>query len=103
MIHSVYKYVTGILKIRGGTDGTIIGNEGDGIKVVSGSLSEKVLVDEASDTVSYFGFAVSGTATSASTWKIFKISVSGTVTTKNFADSVTTYTKKWDDRATYTY
>lgn len=35
MITPILKFVTGILKIRGGTDGTIIGNSADALKTVS--------------------------------------------------------------------
>jgi len=59
-------------------------------------------VDEASATATYIGFALPGTATSAATWRILKIdTTSGTF--GGYADSVSTLTKVWDDRAGYTY
>lgn len=33
MIDSIYKYITGLLKIKGGTDGTVIGNTGNSLNV----------------------------------------------------------------------
>lgn len=63
----------------------------------------KTLIDVASTTVTYFGFALPGTATSAETWRILKKSVSGTVTTFGYAGGVSTFTKTWDNRASYSY
>jgi len=59
------------------------------------------LIDEVSDTVTYVGKAITGTATSTSEWLISKISVSGDITTVAYASD--SYDKEWDDRATYTY
>ena len=62
----------------------------------------QTLIDKASITVTYVGYALPGTATSSALWRIIKIDkTSGTKVT--FADSVTSYTKVWDNRATYNY
>ena len=66
-------------------------------------VPQKVLVDEVSSTVTYVGFAGMGTATSSSLWRIMRVSVSGTVTSIEFADSNDLYDNKWDDRLTLTY
>lgn len=55
-------------------------------------------VDEASASVTYVGYSEPGAASSADTWVIKKIEVSGTVTTFSFAKNVA-----WDNRATVTY
>lgn len=55
MIDSVFKYITGIVKLRGGTDNTIIGNTSDSLKVTITSIPSGALTDR------------SGTATAAST------------------------------------
>ena len=52
----------------------------------------------------YIGEAAPGTAKGALLWRIKKLTYSGTnVTDVQWADSVTTFTKEWDERATYTY
>jgi len=53
----------------------------------------------------YVGKAVTGTATSQPFWQIRKIAWDGNdnPTSVKWADSVTTFTKEWDDRTTYTY
>lgn len=58
------------------------------------------LIDEGA-TYTYIGKALPGTLTSASTWRIFRITNATGVL--RHADGVSTFTKKWDDRATYTY
>ncbi len=60
-------------------------------------------IDEASSTVTYVGYAILGTATSAASWQIKKISISGTVTRILWADGNSFYDNIWDDRATLSY
>lgn len=60
-------------------------------------------VDEASATVTYQGWATVGTATSAASWRIRKISKSGNVTSITWADGNATYDNVWADRASLTY
>lgn len=50
----------------------------------------------------YIGYAVPGTATSATTWKIKRVNTTNPITIL-WADGSTLYNKKWDDRATYSY
>jgi hypothetical protein len=67
-----------------------------------GGVSYSLRLDEASGTVTYVGEAVPGTATSAAGWRIKKLdSASGLVI--GYADSVTTFSKVWDDRSSYVY
>jgi len=69
-------------------------------QLVNSNAEYTVKIDTGA-TYTYIGNAVPGTATSASTWKIKRVTnATGNV---DWADSVTTFTKKWDDRATYTY
>lgn len=56
-------------------------------------------MDEASSTVLYVGEADPGTANSAAAWRIKKVTPTGV----SWADGVTTFTKIWDNRASYTY
>lgn len=60
-------------------------------------------VDEVDSTTTYIGVAPLGSATSAASWQIRKIAVSGTVTTFTWADGDEEYDNVWDDRATLTY
>lgn len=49
----------------------------------------------------YLGKAEPGTATSAASWQIKRYNkLTGQM---SFADDITTFTKEWDDRATYSY
>lgn len=67
------------------------------------NVEESTLIDEASDTVTYLGFAKTGSATSASSWQIKKILTSGNVTSIQFADGNDDYDNVWDDRASLDY
>lgn len=60
-------------------------------------------IDEASATVTYIGKADPGTATSASSWQVSKVSVSGTVTLTQFADGDSSFDNVWDNRASLSY
>jgi hypothetical protein len=64
-----------------------------------------VLLDEDGD-LTYVGEATPGTATSAASWRIFRMDESASgdeELLKRYADGVATFTKIWDDRATYGY
>ena len=60
-------------------------------------------IDEASSTITYIGYAALGVATSAASWRIKRISISGTVTSIAFADGNANYDQSWDGRAGYAY
>lgn len=76
-------------------DGTSIGS-------VSGSTAYQSFNDTTTDTnLVYLGKADPGTATSSAAWQIKRYNKSaGTMT---FADDITTFTKTWDDRTSYSY
>lgn len=67
------------------------------------------IIEEASASEIYFGFAAPGTgATSEAKFSIMKVSVSGTspaavTTTFKWANGVRCYNLVWDSRAAYTY
>lgn len=63
----------------------------------------ETLIDEASATVTYIGKSATDTATSAASWQIKKVDSTSNPTSIKFADGVTSFTKVWDDRASYTY
>jgi len=61
-------------------------------------------IEWSGSTPIYVGKARAGTLTSESYWQIMKITWSGsTPTDVQWADSVTTFTKEWDERSSYTY
>ena len=85
-----------------------MGNTSENSLNILAESYEQKIVDEASTTITYIGFAGSGIATSAAKWLIVKIeSVSATaptgVTTIKYADSYKNTENVWDDRATLTY
>lgn len=59
--------------------------------------------DEASNTVTYIGEAESGSASSDPVWRIKKFTVSGSITSLQWASGNTDYDKIWDNRTSYTY
>lgn len=71
--------------------------------IATESYEQSVRVDDASSTVTYLGYAAIGTATSAASWKVKKLSVSGNVTSITYADSNSNYDNIWDNRAVLTY
>lgn len=62
-----------------------------------------VVIDEASDSVTYFGFAPSGALTSDALWKIKKMTVTGAITKIEFANGAASYNNVFDDRASLNY
>jgi len=60
---------------------------------------QKILYDDAT-TVEYFGWAAVGTATSAASWKIMRISYTGNDFVIEWAEGSASYTNIWDNRAT---
>ncbi len=70
----------------------------------AGDLGTYVIkIDVASATITYYGFANPGTATSVAKWQIRRKSVSGTVTTYAWADSNKNFDNIWDNRSSLTY
>lgn len=72
------------------------------ILAASGGGAYETRIDEVSATVSYIGKATPGAATSDASWQISKLDET-TGLVLSYADDVTTFTKVWDNRATYTY
>lgn len=61
------------------------------------------LIDEPSSTVCYIGRASIGTATSESLWQIKRISVSGNITSVEWANGDDAFNQIWDNRASLSY
>lgn len=70
----------------------------------SESQAYDTLIEEASATVTYIGNCEVGSAaeTSAAIWRIKKVDTA-TDTKITYADGVSTFTKVWDNRGTYSY
>ncbi len=69
---------------------------------------EKIISDEASTTVTYYGFAEFGTATSAAKWIIIRVTAtSGTIPQGvifyEWANTYMNNTNIWDNRAGLSY
>lgn len=73
------------------------------VESVNENNDQTTRVDEVSKTVSYVGYAQIGSSETSPVWKIKKITIVGSITSILYADGVSTYSKKWTDRATYTY
>jgi len=69
-----------------------------------GEVEYTMAMEYSSGLVIYVGLAVSGTDKGATGWQIRKIVYSGVdATDVQWADGVTTFTKVWNDRASYSY
>jgi hypothetical protein len=60
-------------------------------------------MDEASATVTYVGTAYAGSLNAAASWAIKRITISGTVTTIEWADGDTNANNVWNNRAALSY
>lgn len=114
-ITELYRIIFGKSHI---TDGSVIdmaehgrsGGDKDaqGFKYTS-EIEETMLVDEASSTVTYIGWAKVGSDTTAgkadNIWKIRKIDTTDSNDQKvsTWADGNTSYDNVWNDRTTLTY
>lgn len=67
----------------------------------SSTVAERI--DAASATVTYIGEAVAGTLGSAASWRIQRITVSGDVTSVEWADGNANADNVWDNRASLSY
>ena len=85
----------------GNTKVAVVIEQPEGISVTSTTLI--VLVDEVSSSVTYIGEASSGTLTSAASWRIKKVEISGSVTSILYSGGDTLFDKIWNDRASLTY
>lgn len=68
-----------------------------------GVVNYDTRIDEASDTITYVGKTVPGNAISSANWQVQRISVSGTQTIIEFADSDAKFDNVWNARASLVY
>lgn len=71
--------------------------------IATESFEQSTRVDEASSTVTYFGFATVGSSESSAVWKIKRLSVSGSITKLEYCDGNTSYDNSWSNRASLSY
>ena len=99
--------LTDSIKIGDGTGTNFAGvtevNSRSALNTLAIDATESVYIDEASSTVTYFGYAAAGGSTSSAVWKIKKLTVSGTVTSILFADGNSNYDNIWNNRASLSY
>ena len=71
--------------------------------IATESYEQSTRIDEASSTVTYFGFALVGSSEASSVWKIKRLLISGSITKLEYADGNTNYDNNWSNRASLTY
>lgn len=86
----------------GDTSGNLVGVSAKKGLVVDAN-QYAVQIDAASASVTYVGKATIGTATSAASWQVMKISVSGNVTSITWAAGSNAFNQIWDNRASLSY
>ena len=74
------------------------------VKVLSQSDYTQMIENDVDGRPTYIGEASPGSLTSASVWRIKKITYTdGFASSITWAGGVNSFTKEWDDRATYVY
>lgn len=86
--------------ISDGTDTLAVNTDGS-INTVDVIYATRV--DEASATVTYVGKAAVASSNASAVWQISRITVSGTVTTIEYADGDVLFNNIWDNRAALSY
>lgn len=80
------------------------GGKGVTVQVIDPSFYLKSIVEAASPTVTYVGYAAPGTATSSPLWTIKRITENPANTfTTEFAGGSNSFQFEWDDRAGLSY
>lgn len=80
----------------------VVNPDGSSIGSLSGSSYYESFTDTTTDTnLVYLGKAEAGTATSSAAWQIKRYNK--TTGHMSFADDITTFTKTWDSRTSYSY
>ena len=62
-----------------------------------------IVVDEPDDNTTYIGESLYGTATSAASWRVRRVLVTGTLTFVELADGNDNFDNVFDDRASLSY
>jgi hypothetical protein len=99
----VYDRTTKQLKEAGGASiPQTAGGGGTSVLIELVPPDYDIIIDESTNTVTYFGKAEPGTPLSSALWQIRRIDTSGD-TTITYAGGVDSFTKVWDNRLTYSY
>jgi hypothetical protein len=72
------------------------------LQAVNAAPMLKILTDEVGPTYNYYGWAQLGTQSSASAWRIMRLT-NGTLGAVEFADGNTNFDNIWDNRASLSY
>ena len=72
------------------------------VSVIPSAAEKKIIDTSVADTI-YYGYAVTGSATSSAVWKIFKQDLVSNITTITYADGNDLYDNVWDNRYALTY
>jgi hypothetical protein len=86
------------------TDYVVAGDEIGGAQnqwVVSRPFAARI--DEASESVTYFAWAVPGTLDAATSWRIMRQTITGNVTATEWADGNESFDNVWANRASLSY
>lgn len=86
-----------------GGSGSVSTLTADTSSIETRSKAMKTAVDEASATVTYVGESTTGSATSASLWRIKRLTQAGTVLLTEWAGGTGSFNNVWDNRASLTY
>ena len=60
-------------------------------------------IDEADSSTTYIGESAFGSSEAAAVWRIYRLTVSGTVTTLSWADGNDEFDNIWNNRASLSY
>lgn len=88
------------IKVSDGTDALAVNTDGS---INTTDVIYASRVDDASATVTYIGKAAVGSANGSAVWQISRMTVSGTVTTIEYADGNISFDNVWDNRAALSY
>lgn len=84
-------------------EGSISTLSADTSSIETRSKPMKTLVDEADASTTYVGEAATGTALGAASWRIKRLTQSGTVLLTEWADGDGLFNNVWNNRASLTY
>lgn len=90
---------SGIFLFKGGASS----GSGGSSQVETRGQALKVIVDEASATVTYVGEAQPGSATSGALWRVKRLTQSGVILFIEWADGDGLFNNVWDNRASLSY
>ena len=97
------------VETRGSIDAlnvAIVDSAGDILDEFNETKYTTITTDDANGDIEYVGWAVpgSGSSTGSSIWRIAKVTyTAGGNPIAKWADGVSTFTKEFDEKATYTY